>query len=220
MSFVHIATRYGNAAIRTIYTLDAGQRWYYANVTDTMEDRENPDLCNYPGEGLGIVYREYSLGSERYVMYRHAANFGGNWTDPDTVNDWRPYPEEKPLVRWIAPGVFGIAYIKWYDEPGYTAWFNRSDFTGIAQREPGNVPRSGLSVIPGPGSVRFSFRNPTRGLVRLSIFDAAGRLRHHEGCELPAGNQELNYAGANSGVYFARVETGGTLVQAKFLLTH
>ena len=216
MSFVHIATRGGNRAIRTIYTLDAGQRWYYANVTDTMENRENPDLCNYPGEGLGIVYREYSPGTERYLLYRHAASFGGAWTEPDTVNDWRPYPEEKPLVRWIEPGVFGVAYIKWYDEPGYTAWFNRTDFTGVAEHEPANPLGSQLNAIPGRGSVRFSFHNPARGPVRLSIFDAAGRRVYLQECELPAGNQELSYAGVSTGVFFARLEAGGTIARTKF----
>ena len=216
MSFVHIATRHGNTAIRTIYTLDAGQLWNYANVTDTMENRENPDLCNHLGEGLGIVYREYSPGNERYLLYRHAASFGGAWTDPDTVNDWRPDPEEKPLVRWLEPGVFGVAYIKWYDEPGYTAWFNRTDFNSVAEREPANPLGSELNAIPGRGSVRFSFHNPARGLVRLSIFDAAGRRVYLQECELPAGDRELSCAGVSAGVFFARLEAGGTIARTKF----
>jgi catechol 2,3-dioxygenase-like lactoylglutathione lyase family enzyme len=208
---------------RELYTRDNGHSWYWHWIPDdTLGQRENPDVTGRHGEGFAAVYRERLGASGRYLCYTHAPYHlsPGSWSIPDTVSDWRPDVNELPRVQWLGLGLYGVAYIKWGDEPGYTVWFNRSDFTGITERRDVilSAAKNLMRVLPGKGRVGFSFNNPVSGDVRLRVVDAAGRIVHSGRTFLGAGPNTLEFAGSVSGIYFAALDIGNLTATAKFLL--
>jgi hypothetical protein len=221
---VAIAYEHADGSIfytRELFTLDNGSHWYWTWIPeDTMGQRENPALTACHGGGFAAVYRERMGTSARYLCYTHSPYTASTWSTPDTVSDWRPDVNEHPRVQWLGPGLYGVVYIKWSDEPGYSVWFNRSDFTGIAESPtPGPGPAaSDLLVLTERGRVRFSFDNPAPGDVRLRICDAAGRVVHNESRLFGSGPGTFEFTGAAAGIYFARVDLHSRTAKAKFLL--
>ncbi len=94
------------------------------------------------------------------------------------------------------------------------------------------VPAAGrldAAVAPNPasGAVRVHFRLPEAAVVRLSVFDTAGR-RVRSGIEapLPAGKHDLAWDGAlddggpaPAGLYFYRIEAGSFATVGRIVLT-
>jgi hypothetical protein len=78
--------------------------------------------------------------------------------------------------------------------------------------------------ITGSGEIRFAL--PAAGRARLLLFDAAGRrVRELADAVFGAGPHAARWDGRDdrghpvaSGVYFARLESGGVLVKSKVVL--
>jgi hypothetical protein len=203
---------------RELVSYDNAANWFWWMIPDDSAAlRENVNITGRHGGGFSAVYRERGGPDGRDVMYTHSPSADAySWSTPDTVSDWRPHDYEPPRVQWLGPDLYGVVYLKGSDAPGYTVWFNRSDFPAIAERPESRPALFDLRAVPGCGSVRFRFNNPARGKVNLSIFDASGRLVRREQPELSAGRQELTYAGATSGIYFAALGIARATAQTKF----
>ncbi len=209
--------RYGQFVV----TYDAGATWYYGPMPDTTVNRENPSATGRHGLGLATAWREYGPVTDRHVTYFHAGMQAVGWQGPDTISDYRPSSAIRPQVEFVSPsGIYGMAYIKWHDTPNpYSLWFNRSDWTGLAESGPRIPARFGLRALRNPDGVNLAFANPARGPVQLRIFDPAGRLVYSQTRVMSQGPRTIPYTGSVSGVYFATLDIGTSTSTAKFTLT-
>ena len=195
---------------------DSGRSWVYDDLTDSLKNRENVGICGRHGDGLSVVWREYGMGGNRWVFYRHAPYYGLNWSGPDTVSDHTPDSVERPRVQRVASGVFGVCYIA-LDTAAYgSLWFNRSDLTGIAGPTPERVIPLGLAAVARRGGARLSFTNPVAGPLELRVYDAAGRQVLYRSERLNAGAQALDCTVPASGCYIAVLETRAVTATTKF----
>ncbi len=98
----------------------------------------------------------------------------------------------------------------------------------LPDETPGDGSAPALGAWPNPFNpqLRLQLYNPEAGTVRLEILDLRGRLVERLcATELPAGPHEIVWRGTNgdgrrvaSGIYFARLEAGGTVLTKKILL--
>ena len=71
-------------------------------------------------------------------------------------------------------------------------------------------------MVAGNGATRLRFANPVAGAVKVSVFDATGRLINRDERFRPAGTQEFPLPLSASGVGFATVTSAGQVSTAKF----
>lgn len=87
----------------------------------------------------------------------------------------------------------------------------------------------GLLVRPNPsrGRVEMVAEMPSRGRLRLEVYDVAGRLvaRPFDG-EVPAGQRVVKWDGrsggnmpTHAGLYFVRMTAAGTVINRRFVVT-
>ncbi len=206
----------GRFYTQAVVTYNAGAGWAYTNVPDTLANREVPDVTGTHGDGFALAHREY--GADRAIMYTHAPYAAVPWTAQDSVSDHVPNWIERPRVQWVAPGVYGVAYLSWEASVYNSVWFNRTDWTGIAEQRPARPTLLGLRALSSENGVRLAFDNPAQGSVVLRVFDAAGRLAHRENLTLNAGPHTIGYSAPTAGIYFAQVEAAGKTATAKFFI--
>jgi hypothetical protein len=157
--------------------------------------------------------------------------------------DWN----EVPLVSTVAdsfvgeipgqvPGEIVEYYLTASDESGRTETLPRTAPAGFFsfQIDPSSSTPSAsddgvwLSVSPSPSGTgtTITYHTPSRGRVRLSVYDVAGRLvaRLAEGVR-DAGQHRLRWRGTSqadgrvpSGVYFVRLETADSTVTRKVVV--
>jgi hypothetical protein len=207
----------GRFYTQAIVSYNAGAGWFYTNVPDTLANRELPNVTGTHGEGFALAHREY--GSDRAIMFTRSGYDALSWTPQDSVSDHSPNWIEHPRVQWVAPGTYGVAYLSW-DTPAYNSvWFNRTDWTGIAEKQPVQPTRFGLRALVAPGGARLVFVNPVAGNVQLRVFDAAGRMVESRQAFLGVGAQSLGFSSPTSGIYFAELEASGRTSVAKFFVS-
>jgi hypothetical protein len=198
--------------------LTYGGSFYYLNAPDTAASRELPDLEAGHGDGFALVHREY--GSGRAIMYTRSDYSALNWTSQDTVSDHAPDWIEQPRVRWVAPGVYGTAYVTWAPSVYNSIWFSRSDWTGVAEQKPVRPGAFSLRAVPTPGGVRLALNNPTGEPLDVRIFDAAGRVAYSVDRVALRGSGILSVPISTSGIYFAVANSGKLTDKAKFFVAH
>jgi hypothetical protein len=199
-----------------LVSYDGGAHFSVKSIPDTLANRETPDVTGAHGDGFAVVHREY--GSDHAIMYTHAGYAATNWSAQETVSNHAPDNNERPRIQWIAPGVYGVAYVSSDTSDYNSVWFNRSDWNGVAERQSAKPTLFGLHALPTEGGVRLAFNNPAAGKVRLRVLDATGRLAHDENLTLTAGQHTLSFAGTPAGIYFARLDAAGRIATAKFFI--
>jgi hypothetical protein len=216
--YTHFRGTGGNRYGKYIVTYNAGEDWYYGYMPDTTIARENPSATGRHGLGLHTAWRQYGDTTDRYVTYFHAGMRAVGWQGPDTINDFQPNAVTRPEVEFVSQGgVHGMVYLKWYDPPNpWSLWFNRSNWTGLAQSPATRRNPARLQARTAPGRVRLAFDNPKQGVVELAVYDPAGRLVHRDQESMGPGPQEFSYAGRTAGVHFAVVRATGLSATAKF----
>jgi hypothetical protein len=208
----------GRFYTQAIVTYNAGGGWFYTNVPDDLADREMPDVTGTNGDGFALAHREY--GSGRAIMYTRSTYDALSWTPQDSVSDHQPNWIEHPRIRWVGPGTYGVAYVTW-DTPNYNSvWFNRTDWTGIAEQKPVAPGAFALRAVPTPTGVRLALNNPASGPVLLQVFDAAGRSVYSTSTRLARGQQTLNVPIRTAGIYFVTAQSGSLVDKARFFVIH
>ncbi len=201
-----------------IVTYDGGAHYSLKNLPDTVANHEMPDVTGTHGEGLALVQRKYA-GTGRPVVFTHAGYDATDWSTEDSASDHSADWVERPRIQWIAPGTYGAVYVTWGGTAYNSVWFNRTDWTGIAERKPAEPALLGLRATPTGNGARLAFDNPAAGKVSLRVFDAAGRLARSEDMTLAAGHHTLVFAGTAAGIYFVQLRAAGQTATAKFFIT-
>ncbi|MEO0085300.1 MAG: FlgD immunoglobulin-like domain containing protein [candidate division WOR-3 bacterium] len=191
-----------------------GSTWYYLWVGgDSMTRSESPDVALRDSGGSAIIYRYYSSTRElRYVWRRYT----GAWSTPVSVADGEPYWNH-PAVEHLGGGAFGVLYLNWRGLHYRAAYFDRSDWTGIAEQRRLVMEENILNVLPNPlsgaGQLRYTLDRPAQLTVR--VYDRSGRVVQtvFEGAS-SAGKHSLRFDGTGlaPGVYFIRADADGDVL--------
>jgi len=182
--------------------------WHPGSLTDTWVTRDMVEVSLRRGGGSAVAYRNLFV-AERDLLFRHAPQVEGPYTEPDTVSEHMPDPTTRIRVEKIGDGEYGLVWVAMNDTPPGAAYFDRVSVSGVAEpRAPRPVPL-GLQTLPRPGGVRLAFDNPASGPVRVRVFDLTGRLVLARQEQMAAGRRAIDIALEAAGVYFAVVEAGG-----------
>lgn len=209
----------GGAATHVRYLVNyqggnPGSTWYYLWVGgDSMVRSESPDVALRDSGGSAIIYRYYSSTRElRYVWRRYS----GAWSTPVSVADNEPYWNH-PAIEHLGGGAFGVLYLTWNTPQARAAYFDRSDWTGIAEQRRLVMDENILNVLPNPlsrvGQLRYNLDRPAHLAVR--VYDRSGRQVQtvFEGPS-SAGRHSLGFdaTGLAPGVYFIRADADGDIL--------
>jgi hypothetical protein len=129
-------------------------------------------------------------------------------------------------TTWVESRIRLVAFVQndSTKEIHQAAWVPLSSFTGVEGGAPAEPVGSGVVLAqnrpnPAKGSTEIAFSLPKAENVRLSVYDAQGRLVRNlaEGV-LPAGTHNVTVSGLESGVYFYRLEAGKTSLTRRMVV--
>ncbi len=183
---------------------------------DDPANADDPvDYIQLPSGAAGD-YRVIVSTSSPSTIGLGATTSDGSGSD---VRDFVAYP----LVSGQAAGfvvhvVQGASPSVQIDTLGTTSVGGAPGYTGL-----------GLLIRPNPsrGSVEMVAEMPSRGRLRLEVYDVAGRLvaRPFDG-EVPAGQRVVKWDGrsggsmaTHTGLYFVRMTAGGNVISRRFVVT-
>ena len=182
----------------------------YLSNTDTLA--EAPGVTARGGGGLAIVFRHYT--PTRELRFRQRTHYSpGAWNDPVSIADNEPY-WNRPGIEYLGSGHFGVAYLSWSTPAIRGAFFDRTDWTGVAEQRRLVMEENILNVTPNPlsGSGRLNYTLNRPADLRVQVYDRTGRVVRtlFDGHSL-AGSQSLGFdtAGMTPGVYFVRANADG-----------
>uniref|UniRef100_A0A7C4CB65 T9SS type A sorting domain-containing protein n=1 Tax=candidate division WOR-3 bacterium TaxID=2052148 RepID=A0A7C4CB65_UNCW3 len=191
-----------------------GSSWFIGYVGgDTMVRSESPDVTFRAGGGSAIIYRYYTSTRElRYVWRRYS----GSWSTPVSVADNEPYFDH-PAIEYLGSSRYGVLYLTWNSPQRRAAYFDRSDWTGIAEQRRLVMDENILNVLPNPmngvGRLHYTLNRPAHLAVR--VYDRSGRQVQtvFEGSS-SAGQHTLRFDATSfaPGVYFVRADADGDIL--------
>lgn len=203
--------------IRTLRSLNGGTSWSWAAPFDSTVQSELPGVALRAGGGSALVCRYRSPRRElRYTWRRYI----GNWATPVNIASFEPFLE-KPAVEYLGSGAYGVVYANWQESPQRRVFFDRSDWTGLAEQRRLIVQEGVLAVTPNPiagtGRVRLELARPA--MLDVKVVDRSGRVVAgvYRG-NRPAGRSELplDATRLTPGVYFLRAVANGEPLTVPF----
>jgi hypothetical protein len=204
------AFSYDGSTMQVRYLVQyGGGSWFFGFLApDTTVSNWCADVTLRGSGGTHGVYRGPNV-NEAYYRNR---GYAGAWSTPVQYNDLSASGECRPQIEFVGNGNYGVLYRRPIANGG-TCYYDRSDWTtGIVEHKVDDVFGSFINLAPNPARdlTRLSFVTQTQGIVRVVLYDVAGRLVHNlmEG-SISAGEHSVNIEGRNlaAGIYFVRVET-------------
>jgi hypothetical protein len=173
---------------------------------------ESPAVTLRDGGGEGVIYRYYTSNRElRYTWRRYT----GGWSTPVAIatHPW----SNQPAIQYLGSGMFGVAYVIWNTPVMRQAFFDRSDWAGVAEQRRLIMDEGILNVAPNPvrGSGRIAFTLNRAANLAVRVYDGAGRVARtvFQGRQA-AGRQYLTLDASDlaPGVYFVRADADGSVL--------
>jgi hypothetical protein len=195
----------------TSYNGGASWVWRYVDP-DTLIASESPAVTLRDGGGEGVIYRYYTSNRElRYTWRRYT----GGWSTPVAIatHPW----SNQPAIQYLGSGMFGVAYVVWNTPVMRQAFFDRSDWAGVAEQRRLIMDEGILNVAPNPvrGSGRIAFTLNRAANLAVRVYDGAGRVARtvFQGRQA-AGRQYLTLDASDlaPGVYFVRADADGSVL--------
>jgi hypothetical protein len=212
----HVAFDHAASLTQARYQVsyNGGSTWYYLWFGDTAAGFvRSVDISGRRGYGVAAVYwQDPQVPSGFMYQWRR---YAGPWSTPVRVQNNTTYSLYPPAVEWVAPDVAGVVFFG-----SHNVFFDRSDWTGIAERPRPEAGAFGLSALPGRGAVRARFSLPAAGRAELRLFDASGRLVGATKAGFGSGPQSADLAVPSAGVYFVTLDVEGRTETVKTFATH
>jgi hypothetical protein len=202
---VHDQQRSSVEQVRYLVRYTSTGSWLQGGIGDTVAGfSRNAAATGKYGDGVGVTYWQYPQNNPGQC-FRSRPAYSGNWTPAENIQQGLTTASDRvPAIARVAPGVHGAVFTRGFNHG--MAYFNRNDWTGIA--EPGFGP---VGAKPGPAAI-------VRGMLELrptetgELFDASGRKL----MRLAAGKNDLRHLAP--GVYFLGIEAEGVKAQRKLIL--
>jgi hypothetical protein len=196
------ASRLAAASSSGLYTsANGGATW--TRVTTAFGSSTEAVLT---GDGSSLIVGTSSQGIWKWVNWTGApAQIGSNPTAITALND--------------SPSLYLYA-----GTPASSVWRSYNG-TGTEESSSTALPGFSLTVMPNPvsgGMAAMSFALPSSGETRLLLFDVTGRLEETvTSAFLPEGEHSISFSTEqlSPGVYFARLEQGGSCATARMVVT-
>ena len=193
-------------------TYDDGANWYWSTPVGTDDSTNHPDVTARGDQGWQMVYIEYHLNGPERIGYTHRTYQLGTWDTPAFLSEhdgWRWY---RPSIDYLGSAdQYGVVYI----DDDYIAWFDRKDWSDVAEGAPRPLPME-FKAIPGPGRTTLSFVLPQAGFASLKIYDVKGALVRDLSGRYEEGMNRVEFVPAGSGTYFAILVAGDQTARTKF----
>lgn len=203
------ADRAGIINVRYVAWYKGSPTWRWGMFDDSTTAHEAPGVTARAGGGQGVVYRFYTSPRRLRFVWRR---YYGAWSTPLAVTDFDPY-WNPPGIEYLGSGVYGVVYLTRTPEIRM-CYFDRSDWTGMAEQRQLVMEENILDVTPNPlshrGRVHYTLNCPANLAVR--IYDRNGRLVQtlFEGYS-EAGRHSCQWDASvlSAGVYFVRADADG-----------
>ncbi|NPV14043.1 T9SS type A sorting domain-containing protein [candidate division WOR-3 bacterium] len=169
-----------------------------------------PDVASRADGGQGVVFA-WGDGSARRPQFTWR-NYHGSWTTPVTWGEYRPRSDVRMAVEYLGNGAYGAIYSSYSPDYGI-AYFDRSDWTGVAENQNPELIDHGLRLETNPArqQVKICYVVNQPGPVGISLYDATGRLcRSLLNTYQTPGNYTLTIDNTDltPAVYIVRLKTG------------
>jgi len=205
------AFNYHNTYHLVRYLIQYGSgSWLYGHVGSTSENNYAPDATLRGAGGIHCVYRGPTPAMDGYYRWRP---YSGGWSSHIQYNNNDVTGNIRPEIEYVGSGAYGTLYRTPMGSPYYgICYFDRSDWEPGIEEASQDVTARFITLAPNPsnGIAKLSYIVKTEGNVKISMFDAAGRLVNALVNETkPAGEYTVNMNNQNlaAGIYFIRVKT-------------
>lgn len=164
-----------NDSIRYIESCEGGTNWHWGYIEyNATNAHRRPDVACRRGGGQAVVYNWLSPTELRYRW----RDYSGSWSTPVEIADSSSHTLCKPSIEYLGGGLYGVVYAGMLASYGYVVYFDRSDWTGISENKSDYIDSHIMFLLPNPsiGNVNLSYTVQRPGNVKISIYDAIGRL--------------------------------------------
>ncbi len=201
----------GSAAMWIKYWIRYGEgnSWLWGSLgTDTLTEHYLPALVGDHNNGFAAVY-----WNENHHLFRSRSYHTPNWTDPVQVSDFFADPFRKPDMTWIAPDIYGVAYISSEGR----VFFDRTDWVEVAEDTRPSRP-FGFRVQTASGVPWLSFTLPQDLQLTLEVYNATGARVFQQQGTWTRGTHQVRVPDLAAGVYLARLKTPHQTVSTRFVV--
>jgi|GEM_PF-488581 len=201
----------GDNNIAYYYSTNSGVNWSYGNVIYPAGGNENMSTvrCRKATGSITVAYN-CDPGDSTMFTWTTAGNPTG-FGNGVKINDYNATGLWPPTAGWITTTSGFSAIIYSSSTMGYRPYFDWFGNTGIEEGKK-IAEKSRLLLTPNPsnGIAQLSYFLNKQGSVKISLYDASGRLINNLINETkPAGTYTLNLNNQTlpNGIYFVRVES-------------
>ena len=202
-----------NKDILITYSTDDGANWTTANWVVPYEEFLPNIWVDDQSHGFFATLRQNTSSAELTKYKFGAINDPTYWTGSITINDNTSDLSDvygPSITRNMATGDAAIVWTAYFSGI-YSIWYDAGG-TGIAEGDLNPRPTTTLNISPNPsnGRVKISYGINKSGTIKISLYDATGRLIQNLTSETKsAGSYTLNLNNQElpNGIYFVRVES-------------
>ncbi len=194
-------------------TYDDGTNWSYGGGSIYADSAGSMDVTGRGNDGWHLSFSTFSGAAPEVVNYSHRGYPSGTWDARQSLGDHDAYINYKISIDYLgAAGAYGIAYI----DDNFDVWFDRMDWTDIAESAPRPLPME-FKALPGAGRTTLSFVLPQAGFASLKVYDVKGALVRDLSGNYKEGMNRVEFAPSGSGTFFAILEAGDQTARTKFV---
>ncbi len=201
------------------------------NVCNAQYSQINPAIISDANYGAIITWDDRRAGTSIYDIYAQRLDSAGTlkWGADDAPISIASGNQYKPQLTSAENGFVVVYEDTRNGSNNYDLFCQKALMTGstilLVNNQQGNLPQSySLSQnYPNPFNpvTKINFNIPKEGIVKIQIFDAAGReVKNLLNDYLNPGSYNVffNGTGLNSGVYFCRMSSGAFSQTRKIML--
>ncbi len=209
------------------YTTNAGSSWTYGTTIGGTGDQNMPSIRNHKSIGATTLAFNDDPGDSTMFCWATAAS-PNSFSAPIRINDSNATGYWPPTAGW-ASNMSAVLYANWNND--YRLLFDWYGNTAVEEETSASVPGGTCQISASPNpfttTANISFNVAGTEPVSVSIYNISGRLVktivNNE--FLSAGNHSVQWNGVNSrgasvtpGVYFCRLNTGGTVFSTRLVM--
>ncbi|MGB9590295.1 MAG: hypothetical protein ACPL68_05350, partial [Candidatus Hydrothermia bacterium] len=171
------------------------------------------DVTGRGGEGWQVSFCDYYPSGPETMKYRHRTYYFSPWDNVQSFGNQDAWFNHHSSVDYLgAAGAYGVAYIDDY----FDVWFDRMDWTNVAENSPRPLPME-FKALPGTGKTTLSFVLPQAGFVNLKVYDVRGAMVKDLSGSYQEGMNRVEFVPEGSGTFLAILVAGDQTARTKFV---